>query len=228
MRLAILSDVHADLAALEDAFARIDAMKVDRVVCAGDLVDYGERPDDTIALLRERGIPCIRGNHDRWGAAGETARSGWDPTRGTAEFLRGLPAALDLELGGVRVAVRHGTPFSDMRGIWPFHTAPGDLARFLDEVKADILVVGHTHIPFSMEVASRGMVVNPGALLRSPGGRVASKPLLFDAAARRFVPGTKGTGGGTFGVLDTDARRFTVHHARDASDVAALRLTVTP
>lgn len=226
MRLAILSDVHADLAALDDALARIDALAVDRIVCAGDLVDYGSEPDATVERLFERGIPCIRGNHDRWGAAGEGSRAGWDPARGTAERLRNLPSALDLALDGVRVAIRHGTPFSDMRGIWPIRTPPADLARFLEEAEADVLVVGHTHIPFCLEVEGRGLIVNPGALLRTPAGRVAGKPLLFDASARRFVPGTAGTGGGTFGLLDLPARDFTVHRASDGATVAALRLRV--
>lgn len=224
MRLALLSDVHADAPALRDALAAIDRMGIDRIVCAGDLVDYGAHPDDTIALLRERAIPCIVGNHDRWGAAGG-ARSGWDPARGTMEFLKALPPAIDLEMEGVRVAIRHGTPRSDMRGIWPVHTPAADIAGFLEEVGAKVLVVGHTHIPFCLEVPGKGWVVNPGALLREPAGRVARKPLLFDAEARRFVTGP-GRGGGTFGVLDLPSAAFTVHRAIDGAEVRAIRLRV--
>lgn len=227
MRVALLSDIHADLDALDDALARIDALGVDRIVCAGDLVDYGAKPDDTVARLAARGIPSIRGNHDRWASAG-AARSGWDPARGTADLLRALPSSLDLDEGGARVAIRHGTPSSDMRGIWPIHTAPADLARYLDEVRAEILVVGHTHIPFTVEVVGRGWIVNPGALLRSPAGRVASKPLLFDPDARRFVTGASGKGGGTFGLLDTETRAFSVIRASDGAAIRHPTLRVTP
>ena len=225
MRLAILSDVHADVAALRDALATIERIGADEIVCAGDLVDYGAFPDDTVGLLRDRGIPCIVGNHDRWGAAATGPRSGWDPARGTLEFLKTLPAGLDLERAGTRVAIRHGTPGSDMRGIWPVHTPRDEIARYLDEVAAPVLVVGHTHIPFCLEVPGKGWVVNPGALLRVPAGRVATKPLLFDAEARRFVKGP-GPGGGTFGILTLPEKTFTVHRASDGGEVRAIRLAL--
>src|SRR4051812_31904132 len=139
MRLGILSDVHGDLAALDDALATFARIGVDRIVCAGDIVDYGAHPDDVVSKLRDLAIPTISGNHDRWGAAGSRrARRG--PARGPADFLRALPAALDLEEAGVRVAIRHGTPRSDSKGIWPIHTPAAELAAFLDEARADVLV----------------------------------------------------------------------------------------
>jgi predicted phosphodiesterase len=65
-KLAIISDVHGDVHALRDALAQIDRLDCDQIVCGGDLVDWGLFPAETIELLRERKIPCIRGNHDRW------------------------------------------------------------------------------------------------------------------------------------------------------------------
>ncbi len=123
MRLAIISDVHADLHALRDALSQAERAGCDAVVCAGDLVDYGVFPEETIALLIERGIPCIRGNHDRWavgrGRADEPRAgvdvaphdaSGWDLSPATLQFLTGLPTRWDAVIEGVRVAVRHGNP----------------------------------------------------------------------------------------------------------------------
>lgn len=215
MRLAVFADVHADAAALRDALARIDALGCDRIVCAGDLVDYGTATDATLALLRERGIPCIRGNHDRWAAGPSAASRSWDVMPDSLGFLRSLPDGWDAELEGVRVAVRHGTPRSDMRGIYPRFTPPGELRSHLDDVGAEVLVVGHTHIPFRIEVGGR-LVVNPGALLREPGPKMAGRRLLFDPEARRFVSGP-GRAGGTFGVLDLPSREFRVYRAADGS-----------
>ena len=59
--LGIITDLHADLGALRAALDRLDALGVDRVVCAGDIVDGGDQPEEVIALLRKREIPCIRG-----------------------------------------------------------------------------------------------------------------------------------------------------------------------
>jgi predicted phosphodiesterase len=77
-RLALLSDVHADVHALRDALSQVDRLGVDRVVCCGDVIDYGLFPDETIALLRERRIATVRGNHDRWALARGVDMSGWD------------------------------------------------------------------------------------------------------------------------------------------------------
>jgi predicted phosphodiesterase len=67
MRLGLVSDIHGDPVALELAWAHLITMKVDRIVCAGDLVGYGPFPDRVVAFLQERQIPSVRGNHDRWG-----------------------------------------------------------------------------------------------------------------------------------------------------------------
>lgn len=65
-RLGILADVHSDVAALDDALARLAALGCDEIVCAGDVVGYGYAPDGAIATLRANGVATVRGNHDRW------------------------------------------------------------------------------------------------------------------------------------------------------------------
>ena len=224
MRLAVFSDVHADAAALRDALACIASMKCDAIVCAGDLVDYGTSPGETLSMLEKSGVPTIRGNHDRWANGESAAKRSWDVTPGSLAYLQALPASWDATIEGVRVAVRHGTPRSDMRGIYPRYTAPGEMRDFLDEVAADVLVVGHTHIPFRIAVGDR-VIANPGALLREPGPRMAGRPLLFDPAQGRFVAGP-GPAGGTFGVLELPSRAFTVHRASDGSAAPMITMSV--
>ena len=134
-RLAIISDVHADLHALRDALAQAERMECAAIVCCGDLVDYGAYPDETIELLEQRAIPCIRGNHDRWAVMGDaTPRE-----RGTAclspatmRYLAELPTTWNTVIDGTRVAARHGTPGSDMDGIDPDRISIEDARRWLD------------------------------------------------------------------------------------------------
>jgi len=64
MRLAILSDIHANLEALEACLKRLDEEAVDRVVCLGDVVGYGANPDECCSLIRKRCEFCLLGNHD--------------------------------------------------------------------------------------------------------------------------------------------------------------------
>ena len=192
-RLAIISDVHADLHALRDALVYIERLGCDLIVCAGDLVDYGAQPEETVTLLRERKIPCIRGNHDRW----SLDRKPDDPralSPSAREFLASLPTRWDRTIEGVRVAVRHGTPRSDMAGIDPDEATAGDVWFWLREADADVLIVGHTHVPFALSVVGGGMIANPGALLREPIGGGTFK-----------IPAP-----GTIGVLEVPARKFEI------------------
>lgn len=238
-RIAIISDVHADVHALSDALAQTERLGCDLVICAGDLVDCGLFPDETIALLRARQIPCIRGNHDRWRVAERTAAhegneaqrftedgggSGADLAPETLSFLAALPLAWNGVFDGVRVALRHGTPRSDMDGVYPGETSLTDVERWLAEAQADVLIVGHTHQPFTITTLSRGLIANPGALLRSES-ETPKLGLVYDIERNAFVLAPMASGG-TFGVLDLPSREFKVFRAADGVEIEIPRLAV--
>ena len=61
-RAAVVTDIHANLPALEASLERVEQLGVDRVFCGGDLVGYGPHPNEVCALIEERGIPTIYGN----------------------------------------------------------------------------------------------------------------------------------------------------------------------
>ncbi|MBV8265776.1 MAG: metallophosphoesterase family protein [Planctomycetaceae bacterium] len=173
MRLGLIADIHADPRALEATFRHLEALGVDQVLCAGDLVGYGSEPDAVVAMLRDRATPCIRGNHDRWALERRQVIGlrGWKPAvlkDETWEFLRELPASLRLERGGFRVAVHHGSPAGDTEFVSPYKPLPASIVRFWEEDDADILVLGHTHIPM-IERSTRGLIINPGSVLGVPG-----------------------------------------------------------
>ncbi len=102
-RLAIVSDVHADVDALCDALAQAERLGCEAVVCAGDLIDYGRFPEETIIVLREKQVPCIRGNHDRWAIERGQDDGGRVLSLATMRFLRELPTRWDATIVGMRV-----------------------------------------------------------------------------------------------------------------------------
>ena len=218
-RLAIITDVHADVHALQDALTQIERLGCKEIVCAGDILDWGLFPEETIRLLRERRIPTIQGNHDRWAVSEGCDASGWDLTPGAVVFLEGLPVSWMRRIDDVRVAVWHARPHSDMKGIYP-DASPVELASQLDRAEADVLVVGHTHVPFARFVGRR-LVCNPGALLRDPAQPMESG-MLLDPASGKFVPAPTRSGG-TFGVLEVPTLRFTVHAAADGTEIEISR-----
>ena len=166
-KLAIITDVHADVHALRDALVHIDKAGVDEIVCCGDLIDYGLFPEETLSLLRERNVRCIRGNHDRWALGDGVDISGWDLTSRSIAFLESLPTSWAKKIDGVRVAIHHARPGNDMNGI-PHDAADVDLLDLLCEAAADVLIVGHTHVPFARHLPGGKLVANAGALLRTP------------------------------------------------------------
>jgi putative phosphoesterase len=200
-KLGIISDVHADVHALRDALAQIERLGCDQIVCAGDLVDWGLFPEETIALLREKKIPCIRGNHERWAVSAGRDQSGSDLSPRAVHFLETLPTELMLTIEGVRIAVWHARPDSDMKGIESDAYAT-ELRALLDRANAHVLIVGHTHESFCRLLPDGRVVANPGALLRDPASR-------DDGIA---CPGT-------FAILELPSKRFAVHRASDGVEV---------
>ena len=166
MRLGLIADVHADPRALEDALRGLDSHGVDLILCAGDLVGYGNEPDAAVALLRDRGIPCVRGNHDRWALERRQVLGprGWKPAvlrDDTWEFLEALPA-------------------SDTEYVTPYRPFPASVERFLAASDADVLILGHTHIPM-IGRGPCGTVINPGSVLRVPGVPTSNSFAVVDS-----------------------------------------------
>ena len=64
MKIAAISDIHGNIYALMKALEDIDEQKVDKIICLGDFVGYGPHPNEVIALIKRREIPCIKGNYD--------------------------------------------------------------------------------------------------------------------------------------------------------------------
>ena len=172
MRILVVSDIHANHAALREM-----PENVDRVLCLGDLVDYGPEPRPCIDWVRDRQAITVRGNHDnavalRVGCGCAPAMlEAAEETRGLMydllspadlDYLGSRPLTADVTLGGVRFHLVHATP-SD-----PLFTylRPGQETRWAEEaahVDADVLLVGHTHLPMVMRVG-RKLVVNPGSV----------------------------------------------------------------
>src|SRR5271166_994443 len=140
MKLGLISDIHGDPVTLELAWTHLITMKADRIICAGDLVGYGPFPDRVVAFLKERQIPSVRGNHDRWavsrapGAVDEYG--GRMPSHETLEYLGSLPADLLIEAGTRMGVVVHGSPSSDTEFVNRRTHPPAVLRGFSERLAA--------------------------------------------------------------------------------------------
>jgi putative phosphoesterase len=173
MRLGLIADIHADHRALEGALRCLDEIGVAATLCAGDVVGYGTHADAVVEILRARAIPCIRGNHDRWALERRQVigSRGWKSAAfrdETWDYLQGLPPSLHVEQGGRSIAVFHGSPVSDTEYVTPYKPMPGSVEQFWTGSPAEVLVLGHTHIPM-IERTPQGTIVNPGSILGVSG-----------------------------------------------------------
>lgn len=201
MKVAVFSDVHGNVAALEAVLADIDRRGVDALFCAGDLVSYGPYPNEAVDVIRQRGIPAVRGNHDDAVGFGKPscgcwfvdetdrlmgeAQLAWTAARVTQErkeFLRGLPLALDLDWEGYRVLITHGSPRSVHEYVRE-DTPTGELEQLVAASGADVLIVGHTHRPFYRLFGARHLV-NAGSAGKPKHGRPGAIYVLLEMAPR--------------------------------------------
>jgi predicted phosphodiesterase len=179
MLIACLSDIHGNLPALTAAVKDAERRGADAVLCAGDLTGYGPFPSGVCEFLERRAIATISGNYDRkvlemlrdsgrfrkkmkplkWQILSWTGKH---LDANARKYVAGLGAARRETLpGGVSLLMVHGSPLSDEDTIYPSVTAWG-LRRKLDGEVADILVCGHTHIPFARRIGGT-LVVNCGS-----------------------------------------------------------------
>ena len=165
-RIAVITDIHANLPALEASLDAIDELGVDEIFCGGDLVGYGPHPNEVCALIAERGIPTIYGNYDYaiardledCGCAYVTQHDRELGQRSVAwtlehtgaaakDFMRELPFDLRFAVGDQEVHLVHGSPRKVNEYL--FEDKPARLYERLARAETGpMLVFGHTHKPW--------------------------------------------------------------------------------
>jgi putative phosphoesterase len=181
MKAVIISDIHGNLEAIRSLPESFDELWV-----LGDLVNYGPDPADVVEFVQSKATLVVRGNHDHAVGYGEDPRCS-APFREMAEammrytrsvlsgpqrkFLRSLPMTSGRNADGVRIKLCHATPSDPL-----FAYCGPDSPQWEREVElagADMLLVGHTHLPFVRRFGKQ-QVVNPGSLGQPKTGRPAA------------------------------------------------------
>ena len=181
MRIAVFSDIHANIHALQAVLDDIETQQPDRTLCLGDLVGYGAFPNEVVEMIRKSGIPTIKGNYDdgvgyERGDCGCAYKTQADRERGhesivwttqavteqNKAFLRQLLPSIELRSNGMTVKAVHGSP----RRIneYLFEDRPiASLEKALDAAGTNVMVCGHTHLPYHKVIGNRH-IVNDGSV----------------------------------------------------------------
>jgi len=170
MKIALFSDIHANLPALQAFFASVEAHKPDAIYCLGDLVGYNIWPNEVINVIRHRGIPTIAGNYDF--GIGRTSddcgcayKTDDEKANGAVSiaftnqivkdeeraYLRTLPAHIRVEFqlnqDKLNLLLVHGSPRRINEYLFEDREEKS-LLRIMQDADADIMCFGHTHKPY--------------------------------------------------------------------------------
>lgn len=185
MRIAILSDIHGNLTALEAVMKDVDQQAPDQIWCGGDLGWLGPRAKECISYVRDAGWPTVKGNTDVWIAGdpqtveGDEARkrhqelaAQHDVNDDDARWLVSLPIG---HTGPGSVLMVHGTPETPFAAPFP-EEPPAAFTPY--EGKAGLVIFGHVHVPFVRQLSDGTVVANAGSVGLPADGVTATYMLL--------------------------------------------------
>ncbi len=181
MKFAVISDIHSNMHALQAVLADIEQRGLEQVYCLGDAVAYAAYPNEVVEELRKRGIETVQGNCDkRIGDELPTARhdfvddesarlagifNDWTidiMSDANKEWLACLPTEVHFVADDLSVLMVHGSPRKINEGLHR-HLSDIELVEATGSADFDILLCGHTHVPYHRVVQGRHYI-NPGSV----------------------------------------------------------------
>ncbi len=178
VKIAVLSDVHANLQALKRVIQDAEERGVDVFLNAGDSVGFGAYPNEVVELLSEKNVLSVLGNFDCEVIEGKTKHKGGknvavkftqkELAKSCEYYLNALPRELRFEVAGKKLLVTHGSPESIEEHIYN-DTSVERFKTLGKKAKADLIIVGHSHEQFWKQVNGVSFV-NPGSVGRPDNG----------------------------------------------------------
>lgn len=180
MKIAVISDIHANIYALMTAFHQIDDDKIDTIICLGDLVGYGPHPNEVVSAIRRRNILCIKGNYDSSVVDNEFSYIRETPLNSFSlpwtvnelreenrEYIKNLPNQISLNIAGKDILFVHGSPNKVNEYLLQDDE---NTAEVMKNLKEDILICAHTHIPCGKHFDDK-LLINCGSVGKPKLGR---------------------------------------------------------
>lgn len=195
MRIAVISDIHSNIDALKEVVKDIQSNHVDQIISTGDLVGYLPFPNQVIDYFRQHKIISIKGNHDKRIAehdysdalllaksekqlqsSGSLLFTSQTITDENREYLKALPEKLVVTVDDTLIMFVHGSP----RKIDEYLYEDSDILEEIAEgVKEDIIVSGHTHIPYQ-KVVNGKLFINAGSVGKPKHGNCMSSYVIIE------------------------------------------------
>ena len=182
MRVAVISDIHANLIALEAVLKDIEQENCEHIICLGDLVLAGPQPKETLEFIQQQNWTIVQGNTDKLivdygqdiiGMLKENypvmANALVDDinyiTEDDKKFLEELAPMIFADIDGVKILFVHGSPRANNENILPGRPLD-EIEEIIADTEADLILCGHTHIPCGYQTNKKQTVVNVGSVGR--------------------------------------------------------------
>lgn len=183
MKIAVISDIHGNMQALNAVLEDIKTENCERIFCLGDLAMAGPEPSSVVDKIREMSdLTVIQGNTDAMIAncdnqmihlleennpimARALEADVASLTDNQKEFLNNLPAEKELEVDGVKILLVHGSPRKNNENIFP-DLKVEEVEEMIQDTSADVIFCGHTHVPCGYQTNTKQTVVNVGSVGR--------------------------------------------------------------
>jgi putative phosphoesterase len=225
MKIALISDIHANYPALKAVLDHIYQQGVDGIWNLGDFVGYGAEPDQVVRRLREAQVLSIRGNFGSQVLKFPRKKTKWRETKRpevflalqwayenltqpSKEYLESLPTDIRMRIGTTRILLTHGSPVSNKERLTA-NTPEKYLRSLALRAEAQIIICGHSHEPFIKKVRDAHFI-NPGSVGRQSDGHPEASYAILELNPELMLVDTNV-------VLDPVVRLFRIDYDLDTA-----------
>ena len=207
MKIAVISDIHGNMQALDAVLKNIEQEKCDRIFCLGDLAMAGPEPEKTVETIKEfvqnSDFVCIQGNTDEMIANCDNQMIHMleenNPVMAHAlecdvtvlsedskNFLRNLPPKKELEIEGITILLVHGSPRKNNENIYD-NLKVEEVEEMIAGTDANVIFCGHTHVPCGYQTNTKQTVVNVGSVGRPFAKEPKACYAIIDVQGNEFT-----------------------------------------
>ena len=178
MKIAFISDIHGNYDALKEVLKKINKLKIKKIYCLGDIVNYYYEPGKCIDLLIKNKVKCIKGNHEKIllniyknrklkkifaQKYGNSIYINFKKLKKKhLDFIRLLPNKINLKIGNKKTIITHGAPWKI--DFYFYKNTKNKWINKLKNYKEDLFILGHTHRPMHLKISNSKIIMNPGSI----------------------------------------------------------------